>query len=1047
MEDLSFNELNSYTKTIIKKTKRGKIRKISNEVYTRSNILCGISFCTDCYGTTLSSMELKNRNVVFPNFDILIHYSDFILEDESLNHVIIPYSTMNYLSEYGKLFMIKLKNKLKDSQKYEFPLINDCELNVSKKDEDAYLGNQFIRFPDTQFNETISKHLTERMNIEESTGYSLINTVTWYIKHLSKNRNANFRFYLLSEDLEWKKVFLSHLSSYSNCVIASPSEYVNLVLSDYKNAGEKLPLRDSIPSIQESVENSFIFPEHLKDCEIVDGIDKGLLFKGIIRMISRDKGEVEVATNDTKITISIVGNLNLNRCIDGDLVVVRLDETIADDKKILQIQLKSELGIDNIEELENNEIPGIGRILLGDDDYDENSALKLQNVEHVKSSIGVNTITTIEENSYSGRVVGIISRNWGEYCGSLIPIDSLDNRYNLCHNSSTRQHRIFVPIDPKIPKIIIRTKLSSILEQQRLVVVIDDWDRSSFYPTGHLVAVLGNAGDVETETSVILRKRGIISSEFSPSVLQCLPNYGLFSDWSPNDIDLRSRTDLRNRLVFSVDPPGCKDIDDALSIEQIQSNTDNNGDNWYKVSVHIADVTHFVKPNTPIDDEASRRSTTCYLVNRRIDMLPEELTTNICSLVSNKDRLAFSCNWEMNENAEIRKISFDKTVINSKYSFTYTQAQDIIDDANDCSEVAISLRKLLDISKILKKNRIDRGAIELSSSEVKIELEEYGAQYCNQNSSINDFERSKFLNIKDISIYNHLSTNSMVEEFMLLANTTVAKYILRKFPHCCLLRRHPEPNYDQLKKLENVLRKIGIDDFCYKSSQDLAKSLNKIQNSELVQNSPIIGKLIRILTTRTMNQALYFTTCRSSEGKFHYGLAEEIYTHFTSPIRRYADIIVHRLLSASIDLEPLDESIFDKEYVSCLNANTNYCFIKFQMINLTNKLNVNKRNAQMAGRDSTRLFIYLFCKQNGEQITEGILIQIRDDSVIVFIPKFGFEGLAPIDKNKYSFKAEIPSLQDKENEVNTLKLFDKIKVSVFASDEYFQNKVIINVLL
>ncbi|KAH8741010.1 mitotic control protein dis3 [Cryptosporidium ryanae] len=923
-----YENLEYYIKYSNKKTKRGKIRKISKEVYLRNRTLCGIGLCKACYGPHIVEELASNTsiriNLVFPNYDIISKYADFILEDESINYLIIPNSVIEYLNEINKQFVVKLKNKLKSHQLSELPLYFEesrgtfptrvRNFNVSE--------NKYVQFLDTQCKDIQSLNLVESRTIEEMFGMSVTNTFNWYLKHFSNYKNNNIFFYLLTYDKELTNKLNNFLSPHSNFFVLNPYDFVKEVSTEDSKFGEKLP-PVNICQNNGIAYSEIIFSEHLAINVLEEGIKEGKFFKGILKMISRDTGEIDVINYEGKdIVININGWLNLNRCIDGDLVVVEIIDNEFEGKDCnIPIHFETESGIDQVDGLENKEISGIGTILLGEDDYDENHALDIQNVG-VQNGI-CNEVKIDVDLMYSGRVVGILQRNWSEYCGSLIPLDENDTRYDSCYNSSTRQHRIFVPINPKIPKIIIHTKLSATLEFQRLIVVIDNWDRNSFYPTGHWVGVLGAAGDLETETSVILRSRSINSSEFSPKVLQCLPNYGGNKEWVPTQFDLIDRLDLRNKLVFSIDPPGCKDIDDALSIELIQKEDENSvGVNWYKVGVHIADVTHFVKPNTPLDDEAARRCTTCYLVNRRIDMLPEELTTEICSLVSNKDRLAFSCHWEINDNAEVRKFYFNKSIINSKHSFTYLQAQNIINDIHDNSEVAKSLRTMLNISKILRKNRIERGAIELSSSEVKIDFEEY-----------NCAESNTGLNIKDISMYITLSTNFMVEEFMLLANVTVARFVSKHFPSCSLLRKHPEPKYNQLKKLENMLSKVGINSFKYGTSLELANSLNNIKNNEVIKKNPIIERLIRILTTRTMNQAIYFLSCKMEEGTYHYGLAEDIYTHFTSPIRRYADIIVHRLLAASIGIESLDSNISNKDKVSFVNT-----FFNFFNILITSKL-------------------------------------------------------------------------------------------------------------
>jgi exosome complex exonuclease DIS3/RRP44 len=206
---------------------------------------------------------------------------------------------------------------------------------------------------------------------------------------------------------------------------------------------------------------------------------------------------------------------------------------------------------------------------------------------------------------------------------------------------------------------------------QRILVAIDSWNKDSIFPMGHFVKALGAAGDKSTETEVLLLEHDVPHQEFALQVLNCLPIEGDL--WIVKDEHLRGRADLRHLNVCSIDPPGCTDIDDALHVRQLPNNN-------YEVGVHIADVTYFVKPNTPLDDEAALRGTTVYLVNKRIDMLPGLLGTNLCSLHSKVDRLAFSCIWELNAEAEIVNVSFTKSIISSKESFTYEEAQTRIDD-------------------------------------------------------------------------------------------------------------------------------------------------------------------------------------------------------------------------------------------------------------------------------------------------------------------------------------------------------------------------------
>ncbi|KAL7067740.1 putative exosome complex exonuclease RRP44 [Cryptosporidium serpentis] len=1079
---------NTYISSFIKKTRRGKVRKIVRELYYRYKMNCGLFGCKLCYLNLDKGDIWSPSYVVFPFSDVLLKHPDFFLQDESLTSVVLTYSVLENVGVIKRPLLNTLKNLVKNTNRglncvvfkdenekvMESMEIDIGNINVTNfLNNEEYLTNpvntnekherQYIAFPDSFFVETLS---TDYFGTEK-TARSLIKTIEWYLKHFKEASAQDTKLYLLCEDEEWFELFLNNFGNVDTCKVLSPYSFSELVSSKFPLAGEKL----SIPNSQKvdgviksnSELSEYIYPSHLSEEEIIEGINKGEYFKGIIRFVSRSKGYVEVEApsaqselslinptglefNYRTISIEIVGYINLNRCIDGDYVVIKIEENNNAENKSMNLSLIKSQDALECESESKTEIPVTGGILLAEEDCIGDTELDIElDSLHLEGLVDSKKNSSIARDHYTGKVVGILKRNWKEYCGTLLPLNTDDNRYSICHNSSARQHRIFIPIDPKIPRIRIHTKMSSSLDYQRLIVVIDEWDRSSFYPSGHWVSTLGRAGDLETETSVILHCRNIPSAEFPNKVLRCLPNYGTNKEWEPREFDFLGRSDWRNKLVFSVDPPGCKDIDDALSIELIEGDDANgkltpNDDIWYRVAVHIADVTHFVKPNTAIDEEASRRCTTCYLVNRRIDMFPGELTTDICSLVSNKDRLAFTCIWEINGLCKIRRSNFEKTIINSKHSYTYGQAQSIIDNLSNNSNEAVALRRLLNLSKILRKRRIDRGALELASSEVKIDLEE--ARTVKQNDIINVSieidnasaencdKTSKIPNIKSVNMYQYLNTNSMVEEFMLLANITVAEFTLKHFPSCALLRKHPEPKYDQLDKLAQVIAKAGIHNFKYKTSAELAESLNHIKDDLNFKKNPMVNKLIRILTTRTMNQAVYFTTCKSNEGTYHYGLAENIYTHFTSPIRRYADIIVHRLLEASLGFSKLNEDISNKN----------------KMLKLTQRLNKSMRNAQLAGRDSSKLFIYFYCKQHGKQIVEAMIMQVRNDFILVFVPEFGFEGSVNLDTGKFKYDFSVPQLVSTEDPTETLKLFDRVIVAVYTSDEYFQNKVILDLV-
>ena len=405
--------------------------------------------------------------------------------------------------------------------------------------------------------------------------------------------------------------------------------------------------------------------------------------------------------------------------------------------------------------------------------------------------------------------------------------------------------------------------------------------------------------------------------------------------------------------MCSVDPPGCRDIDDALGCELLP-----NGN--MKVSVHIADVTHFMRAGTPLDLEASRRATSVYLVERRIDMLPKPLTEEICSLRADVERLTFSVQWEMTPEAEVVNVDFFKALIKSRAALSYGEAQARMDDKNMQDDLTLSLRRLNALAKLLRRKRIEAGALTLASPEVKFEI---------------DRETHDPL---DVGMYQVKEANHMVEEFMLLANCAVAEKILSHYPSCALLRRHAAPKADAFEPLLAAVRAVGLDPDT-SSSRALADSLIACAAGPrgASEVDPYFDKMVRIMATRCMTQAVYLSSGEAaSRAEFtHYGLAAPLYTHFTSPIRRYADVMVHRLLSASLNLDPLPNAFHDRAGARELVANLNH----------------RHHAAQLAGRASVELHTHIFFKEKRVTV-DARVIRVLRNGVVVFIPKYGIEG-------------------------------------------------------
>ncbi|KAJ1349420.1 exosome catalytic subunit dis3 [Parelaphostrongylus tenuis] len=697
-----------------------------------------------------------------------------------------------------------------------------------------------------------------------------------------------------------------------------------------------------------SVDEKPIYESYLSHDDIAKGIAQGTIKKGAFNVSRENYREAYVLVDPSTMTSWFVQGLNCNRAIDGDIVAVRLlpeSEWTVPEKKVClrdveDFEVKPEEDIENVAV---DEVPKRKRAKLA-------------------------VIPT-------AKVVGIIKRNWRPYCGILM-------RSQL---KNARRH-LFCPSNRLIPRIRIETEQAEILENQRIVVSIDQWPRDSSYPLGHYVRALGEIGDREIENEVLLLEHDIPHAPFSDAVLDCLPD----ENWKP---ELESpRVDLRHLTVCSVDPLGCTDIDDALHCRPLD-------DDLLEVGVHIADVTHFVRSGTAIDEEAASRGTTVYLCDRRIDMLPALLSSNLCSLRGGEERYAFSVIWIMTSNAEVISTKYHKSLICSKAALTYEKAQEFIDDPNLNDDVTVSLRALMKLSKILNRRRIANGALTLASSEIRFDMDW-------QTSTPKSVQEGK-----------HLDTHSMVEEFMLLANISVAEKILSEYPDCALLRRHPVPVEASYKPLLEAAKQRGFS-INVSSGKALADSLNRAVD----ENNPMLNRLLRMLTTRCMTQAVYFSAGTVPVQQYqHFGLACPIYTHFTSPIRRYADVVVHRLLAACIGADDVGIDLLSQANVQKISQNINY----------------RHKNAQYAARASVQLNVLTYF-QGREETCEGFVMGVRTNGIQVFVPKYGVESVIVLEQGKGT-TIDIDEGCVRHNE-NIIKELDRVKVRVRLDDHNVQRR-------
>lgn len=578
------------------------------------------------------------------------------------------------------------------------------------------------------------------------------------------------------------------------------------------------------------------------------------------------------------------------------------------------------------------------------------------------------------DRALEGEVIEIVQRFRDEFVGTI----QVSPRFAFFVPDSNK-----IPVDFYIPL----AKTLGATDGQKVVAKLTEWKDDAKNPNGEIVRVIGDAGEHETEIHSILEEYGL-PYDFDEDV-------EAESEAIPEEIpqsEIDKRRDMRDVLTFTIDPATAKDFDDALSVQWV--------DGVLEVGVHIADVSHYVRPDTELDKEAYARGTSVYLVDRCVPMLPERLSNGVCSLKPHEDKLCFSAVFKLDNNGHVIDEWYGRTVIHSDHRFTYEQAQMLIEmkggESPNLNEMGLSLddyNKFLNpiryidmIAKKMRKQRLTRGSISFDKHEVRFKLDE-------NNKPV------------DIMFKVGKDSNKLIEEYMLLANRHVAKLLNdKKVP--MVNRAHDRPNEEKLESLKAFIAPLGYT-IATNDPVEITRTLNQLLQD--VQGKPE-ANMIENLVVRTMQKADYRT-----QNIGHYGLGFKDYAHFTSPIRRYPDIMVHRILGRYLEGKPAAKE--EKVNARCLH------------------LSEREKKAQKAERDSIKYMQCIYMSERVGKVYKGIVTSVAEYGLFIEIEENKCDCMVRLSSIAGTWTAEMNNYCIREfNTGQTIKLGDEVMIVISKVD-------------